>query len=304
MSAKLLKDTIRDLSRTHLLENNGVLAGQCLTAVGWVGGTVPELSTDDGLIELSMADVAGGGIVCGFALAGRRPIYVVRYQGFLWYNLVTIANYCAKSNFLWRRPCPMWVRAICMEGSIGPVAGNGHHSMATRMPDLTVIAPATADEYTHFFERFTAQDDVYLVSEHRRLFTNTVDLSHQVSEDSSICILAISATRIDAVLALQKVKSEYNKAIDYYGITELAPLKFPESFLTHLSKYKHVIIMDVDYQFSSISTQIELEILKANSTITTHNLSLENKTAGFSQVTDLRTPSADEIASYILNISR
>ena len=35
--------------------------------MGWVGGTLPELYEKDGMIELSMADVAGG-IVAGSAL--------------------------------------------------------------------------------------------------------------------------------------------------------------------------------------------------------------------------------------------
>ena len=72
--AEKLKDTIKRISKKHLLENNGLLLGQCLTAVGWVGGTVPELKEKDGIIELSMADVAGGGIAVGAALAGRRPL--------------------------------------------------------------------------------------------------------------------------------------------------------------------------------------------------------------------------------------
>ena len=41
--------------------------GQCLTAVGWVGGTLPELYEDNGMVELSMADVAGGGFAVGAA---------------------------------------------------------------------------------------------------------------------------------------------------------------------------------------------------------------------------------------------
>ena len=57
--------------------------GQCLTAVGWVGGTLPELYEKDGMIELSMADVAGGGFAVGAALSGRKPIYVIRYQGLI-----------------------------------------------------------------------------------------------------------------------------------------------------------------------------------------------------------------------------
>ena len=47
----------------------------------WVGwSTLPELYEKDGMIELSMADVAGGGIAVGAALVGKRPIYVIRYQ--------------------------------------------------------------------------------------------------------------------------------------------------------------------------------------------------------------------------------
>jgi sulfopyruvate decarboxylase TPP-binding subunit len=34
------------------------------------------------------------GIVAGAALAGERPIYVVRYQGFQWYNSPIISKLC------------------------------------------------------------------------------------------------------------------------------------------------------------------------------------------------------------------
>ena len=66
-------ETIRAITKNHLLQGGGVAIGQCLTAVGWVGGTVPEMREEDGLVELSMADVAGGGIAVGYALAGKRP---------------------------------------------------------------------------------------------------------------------------------------------------------------------------------------------------------------------------------------
>ena len=54
-----LRETIKETIRHHLKKNNGLVMGQCLTAVGWVGGTLPELYEKDGMIELSMADVAG-----------------------------------------------------------------------------------------------------------------------------------------------------------------------------------------------------------------------------------------------------
>ena len=53
----------------------GKVFGQCLTAVGWVGGTLPEMYEKDGMVEVSMADVAGGGFAVGAALMNSRPIY-------------------------------------------------------------------------------------------------------------------------------------------------------------------------------------------------------------------------------------
>ena len=72
---KTLKETIKEIIRKHLKNKKGKVFGQCLTAVGWVGGTLPELYEKDGMIELSMADVAGGGIVTGSALM-RENLYM------------------------------------------------------------------------------------------------------------------------------------------------------------------------------------------------------------------------------------
>ena len=94
-------ETISELTREHLQKNNGLALGQCLTAVGWVGGTVPQMREEDGLVELPATDVAGSGFAVGVALAGRRPIYIVRYQGFQWYNAVSVVNYAAKSKHIW-----------------------------------------------------------------------------------------------------------------------------------------------------------------------------------------------------------
>jgi hypothetical protein len=54
-------ETISGITRKHLLENNGLLFGQCVTAVGWVGGTIPPLREEDGIVELPTSDVSNGG---------------------------------------------------------------------------------------------------------------------------------------------------------------------------------------------------------------------------------------------------
>ena len=46
--SETLRDTIKLIVKEHLLNQNGLALGQCLTAVGWVGGTLPELYEEDG----------------------------------------------------------------------------------------------------------------------------------------------------------------------------------------------------------------------------------------------------------------
>ena len=87
--AKTVRETIKQITKEHLKKNKSLILGQCLSAVGWVGGTIPQLKEKDGITELSMADVANGGIVVGAGLSNRRPIYVIRYQGFNWFNAPT-----------------------------------------------------------------------------------------------------------------------------------------------------------------------------------------------------------------------
>ena len=68
------------------------------------------------MVEVTTADVANGGFVVGAGLQGTRPIYVVRYQGFQWYNAPIILNYACKSKEIWNIPCPIFIRSIAMEG--------------------------------------------------------------------------------------------------------------------------------------------------------------------------------------------
>ena len=62
----------------------------------WMGRRYSlELYEKDGMIELSMADVAGGGIQQ--VHADERKTYICnQYQGFNWYNAPMIVNYAAK----------------------------------------------------------------------------------------------------------------------------------------------------------------------------------------------------------------
>ncbi len=298
-----LRDTIKSIVREHLVSKKGKTYGQCLTAVGWVGGTLPEFYEEDGMVELSMADVAGGAIVVGAALAGDRPIYVVRYQGFQWYNCVSIVNYAAKSKSLWKRSCPVFVRSIAMEGGIGPVAGSSHHSLVYRMPGIKVASPMSSSEYRECYNQFMLDDEPYYISEHRKSYDNMSDLSDVSEYDSpDFTIFPISITRFEMEKLIQLSK-EMGIKINVYNLMWLKPLKISEIAIKSLINSKYGgLVLDDDYVSgcqSYIANQLSIDSNKI-----VRCLGLDDRTAGFYKNVDLLPPSAEKIAYFLKNIIR
>jgi pyruvate/2-oxoglutarate/acetoin dehydrogenase E1 component len=72
-------------------------------------------------------------------------------------------NYSCKSKEIWDVPCPIFVRGIAMEGSIGPVAGSSHTSLYYRMPGIKILSPMTPAEYIYSYKSFMKNDDVVTI---------------------------------------------------------------------------------------------------------------------------------------------
>ncbi len=295
-----LRTTIKKLIRTHLKKKIGKVFGQCLTAVGWVGGTLPELYEKDGMVEVSMADVADAGFVVGAALMKSKPIYVIRYQGFNWYNCPMIVNYACKSKEIWKVPCPIFVRGIGMEGGIGPVAGSSHHSLYYRMPGIKISSPMTPNEYKSVYESFLKNDDVYYVSEHRGSYPNKKDLPNLYQSKPDIVIFAISITRFEAKKAQEILLKEKIK-VSVINILWIKPLKVSKKSILNLQKSKHGgIVIDDDYT-NGIAKSIANDLsLKAKKYVST--MGLQDKTAGTGKNLDNLPPNASQIVKNIKKI--
>lgn len=296
-----LRDTIKQTVNEHLLSGKGKAYGQCLTAVGWVGGTLPELYEEDGMVELSMADVAGGAIVTGAALAGDRPIYVVRYQGFQWYNCVSIVNYAAKSKELWKRPCPVFIRSIAMEGGIGPVAGSSHHSLVYRMPGIKVASPMCPSEYKEVYENFMDNDDPVYVSEHRKSYDVKEDLpTYDLYDNPDLTVFAISITRLE-MKKLYELAEENKLKLNIFHILWLNPLQVDNRSLVSLQKSQFGgLVLDDDYDKGCMSSIANILSIQTNKIV--RCLGLEDRTAGFYQNVDNLPPTAEKIFSYITSL--
>ena len=299
--AATVRETIKEITHKHLTEGKGKCYGQCLTAVGWVGGTLPELYEKEGMVELSMADVAGGAIVTGAALSGERAIYVVRYQGFQWYNIVSVVNYAAKSKEIWGVPCPIFVRSIAMEGGIGPVAGSSHHSLAYRMPGIRIAAPMTPKEYQSVYNSYMENNDPYYVSEHRKSYDNTDELEDYVcKEEVDFTVFPISITRLEMNKLIELANKE-NLKLNVIHQLWLKPFYVMDDWIYALKNSKYGgLVTDDDYVEGVANSIANTLNLATNKKV--YTLGLEPRTAGFYPSVDNLPPTAEKILEKLKRI--
>lgn len=283
---KKLSEVIKETTRDHL-KNNGMLFAQCVTAVGWIGGTVPD---EINIYELPTSDSSNGSIVTGAALSQRRPIYVIRYQGFGWYNLVSILNYAAKSKEMWNVPCPLFVRALAMEGNMGPVASGSFHNLPMSMPGIDVFAPVTPNEWIQTWNHFIKNDNPVYCSEHRKTFDINYEIEDVIINEPEVTIFGISYSRLNILKILN------GKKISYAKIMCLKPSYYTEESIASLKKSKFGIVVDSGPTICGASQSLAYELMiKTGKPV--YALGLEDKTTGF--YNDNCTPNESRILSFI-----
>ena len=297
---KELREIIKNITALHLKKYKSYVFGQNLTGVGWVAGTLPKLYEKDGIIELPTSDVAAGGFITGAALMKKKPIYIIRYQGFNWFNCIFIINYACKSKAIWKIPAPMLIRGMSLEGSIGPVAGSSQISIFYKMPGIKIVSPMSPFEYEKAYHSFEKNDDVYYFSEHRESYNRIKKFSNIFFEKSDIVLLPISVTRFDAEL-VQKKMTENGYKISIFHIVWLKPLKLTKKLINTINSSKHgAIILDNDFE-DGIPSIIAGKIQKLiNKKI--YTLGLKHKTAGHHSKVDNLPPKQSQIEKFILKI--
>ena len=280
-----LRDTIRELTRRHL-DAGYAVASQTATAVGFVGNTLPD---HPGIIELPCSDVSNAGVMVGYALAGKRPIYVIRYQGFSWLNAAAIVNYAAKSKALWGKPCPMLIRGIAMEGSIGPVAGSSHHAL-WNMPGIRIYSPMTSREWATAYAEFMAGDDPVYLSEHRGAWDNEGAADDVFHVAPKAVLFPISITRFECYRAAVFGALP----VSVCPIFRLKPLEVSPAALDALSRIgRGMVIDDANTPFAKAVAHDLASLTGAKMTV----LGLEDRTAGFYR--DNLPPTAKQIIDHV-----
>ena len=297
---KTVAETIKEISHNHTNKNNGVIMGQCLSAVGWVQNTVP--AQKKGIIEFPMTDVAGAGFAVGAAIAGARPIFILRFQSFLWLNASPLINHAAKAKEIFGYSAPVFIRAIASEGiSSGPLHTNCYHSPFAHMPGLPICAPMTPKEYFSIWKNFIKNSDPLLVSEHRRSYKEKKEFKNFVSNKSKISIFVISAARFE----IDKVKAMLNKKnieIDIFHLLWLKPFKINKEYIRSLKKTKKGLVIDSTYEICSLSEHIAYTLMKEVKSTKIINFGMKDQSPGCSEKLLNGTPNAKQIVEKILKI--
>ncbi|HBB67683.1 MAG: hypothetical protein A2X39_04965 [Elusimicrobia bacterium GWC2_56_31] len=290
MGKLTLAETIRRISAEHLAKNGGLILGQCISAVGWVNGTVP--SGVKGVIELPMIDVAGAGIAVGAAIVGRRPIFIVRFQDFMVLNGSPLINYAAKCKELHGRSAPVFIRALASDG-LGPVHSGVLHGVFMHFPGFKVCAPMTPGEYMTIWKEFMAGDDPMFVSEDRASFKNTEELKDVVRPRAAITLFGIASTRFQLEEAARLLEGE-GVTCNLVHIFRLKPFKIDARVLAPLKRSGLGLVIDSGFEISGAARSIAYE-LGAASGCTVRALGLADKTKCLCPPYQNKTPDAHKI---------
>lgn len=289
MGPKTVADTIREITKRHLTQNNGLLLGESISAVGWVNNTVPNCP---GIVELPMTDVAGAGIAVGAALIGRRPIFVIRFQDFLILNGSPLIFYAAKTKELHGKGAPIFVRAIGAEG-LGPVHSGILHSIFMHFPGFRVCSPMTPKEYEEIWEDFITNDDPMIVSEHRISYSNTQEMKDVIVENADITLYAISSVRFEVIKAAEMLKRDGIKC-NIVHILWLKPFAITDRLIEPLLQSKRGIVIDPGHEIAGASQSIAYELNQATG-CSVKALGLYDRTKCLCPPFQNKAPDADRI---------
>ena len=289
--ARTVAETIKEITRRHLDENNGMLFGQAISAVGWVNNTVPNSKN---IVEFPMSDVSNMGIVCGAAISGRRPIIVIRFQDFMWLNSSPLVNYAAKSKEIFNTSTPVFVRALAQKNA-GCVHSAVLHSIFMHMPGFRVSAPMTPKEYEKTWDDFIKNDDPMYVSEHRGSFQNSREFKDDYKK-ADITLIPISITRFNIEEAIQ-ILAEAGINCNVAHVMQLKPF-VKDNVLKALTNTKCGIVIDADFEISGASQSIAYSLMYETG-IPVKALGLKDESAGVTPLTENPAPDAKRIAEAV-----
>ena len=291
-----LRETIRNILDEHLNRNNGILLGECVSDPGGVAGTIP---VSENVVDLPMTELGGADFAVGCALAGRRPVFVVRFQDFMLMNGSPFIAFAATCKQIQGIPAPVFIRALAND-HFDATHSNVLHSTFMHFPGFKVCAPCTPNEYREVWDSFLKDDIPYYVSEYRDTFDNSEDMEDIVEEDADINLIGISVCR-QYMYKAREILLEKGIRANVINVLWLKPFDSSAAEAA-LKKVPRGLVIDPGHEMCGASESIAYTLMKQNSGCFVDVLGIEDRIKTTNPNNWNEVPHEDRIVEKVLSM--
>ena len=257
MGKTTLRDVILETTNKHLCENNGMLFGECVKDPGGVSNTIP---VHESVIDTPMSETAAADFAIGAALAGRRSIYVVRFQNFLLMGASPFISFASVVKGIYGKSAPVFIRAVGCD-KLDCNHADMMHSMFMHFSGIKVCAPMTPGEWLDAWETFMREDQPFFCSEHRDAYNETEETEDEIYEDAKINIFGISKAR-QSLSEAKDILNGHGIRANIFHIAWLKPFN-AEKYIDVLKKTPLGLVTDAGRVICGASEHIAYELMHA-----------------------------------------
>lgn len=257
MEKSTLRDIIFETTNKHLRENNGMLFGECVKDPGGVSNTIP---AHESVIDTPMSETAAADFAIGAALAGRRSIYVVRFQNFMLMGASPFISFASVVKGIYGKSAPVFIRAVGCD-KMDCNHADMMHSMFMHFSGIKVCAPMTPGEWLDAWETFMREDQPLFCSEHRDAFNETEETEDEVYEDAEINLFGISKAR-QGLSEAKCILNEHGIKANIFHIAWLKPFNAAK-YIEILKKTPLGLVTDAGRVICGAPEHIAYELMHA-----------------------------------------
>jgi pyruvate dehydrogenase E1 component beta subunit len=243
---------------------------------GMFGSTIGlhEKFGKDRVIEVPNSESGFTGMAIGAAIRGLKPIIVHQRNDFLLLAMDQIVNQAAKWSYMFNgnATCPLIIRAIVGRGwGQGAQHSQSLQSVFAHFPGLRVYFPTTPyDAKGVLATNLLNLKGPVLILEHRWSFKEIgevpeelyeIDLAKSIVRTVGSDITIVTSSMMTALALRIQKKLQEKISIEIIDLLSIKPLDI-NSIVKSIEKTGHLLILDDDWKFSGISSEIISQVVE------------------------------------------
>ena len=296
MHNKSLRDTILEIMEEHVNTNNGVMLGEVICGDEGKKYSVP---SSPNVYDIPMSETAGADIAVGCALAGRRTVFVVKYQDFMLLGASPFITFASVVKELQGVPAPVFIRAVASD-HFDCNHSNVLHSLFMHYPGMYVCSPMTSEEYKNAWNTYMSDDKPFYCSEYKDSYDFREDLVDEINDDAVINVFCISKARLN-ILETKKILLNLGIKINIFHIAWLKPFNL-KKYIPYLEKCPLGIVVDADRVICGTPEHIAFELMHSVEGSKIYALGIDDVPKSTNPKYYNEVPNSEKIANRIVEI--